>query len=298
MRRTPPLAHDCRVTSPRALRWTVVLPALAWVLGSGMVVGIAATTNGGSGVGEAWLTVVQTLPPVLLGLLVLRRVPTSPAGPALVFLAAAPALTLGVERLGASSGSPDPWPGATLAAAVAPGVWVFNLAGFVLLCLVFPDGRLPGRRWAAMPWVFLAVALALNAAMALDDRTWAEDGSRIPGSAPLGLPDGLWLGVVLLTGLAPSRCSPRPSARWSCATAAGTTSSGCSCGGSRWVRRRSRSCSPPAGRRSCSVRRPLSPTPASWSRSSRCCPWRPRSRSSGTTSSTSTGCSGRPRPGH
>lgn len=192
---------DDPVMSREQLRWTVVLSLAGWVAGGVLVVGTAITSAVMSP-GEAWVTVVQTLPAVLLGVLVLRRVPASPAGPALIFLAAAPSLTLGVENWGETFASMTPWPGSAWAAAIAPGVWVFNLAGFVALCLTFPDGPLPGRRWAAMPWIFLVVAIALNLALALDQATWAEDGSRIPGATPLGLPDPVWLGVILLAALA------------------------------------------------------------------------------------------------
>ncbi|MFI5908889.1 histidine kinase [Dactylosporangium sp. NPDC051541] len=105
------------------------------------VAGLVLQLLGGQPV---WLPLLGSAPAILLGLLVAWRRRRSPVGPALVWLVAAPALTWAVELWGP--------------ALVAGGVWVFNLAGFVWLCLVFPAGLLPGRRWRAVPWCFLAAA--------------------------------------------------------------------------------------------------------------------------------------------
>jgi signal transduction histidine kinase len=140
------------------LRGLLGLAVLAYLAGVGLLALIAAR-GVVPGTGFALLLVFVGLPPaILLGLLVAWRRPDSPAGPALVALGAAPALTSGLEQWGATYGTPQPLPAAHLGAFLASGVWVFNLAGFVRLCLVFPTGLLPGRFWRAVPLAFLGAA--------------------------------------------------------------------------------------------------------------------------------------------
>ncbi|GAA1027090.1 hypothetical protein GCM10009557_07080 [Virgisporangium ochraceum] len=143
------------------VRWRVaaLAPALGLVVGAALVAAIAL--DGVIGAADVAVTVVSALPAVGLGLLVLARRPDSPAGPVLLALVAAPVLTYGVERWALTADSADPWWGAEAVAAAGIGIWVFNLAGFVLLCLTFPDGLLPGRWWRAMPWLILLAALTV-----------------------------------------------------------------------------------------------------------------------------------------
>ena len=108
------------------------------------------------------------LPPAIaLGLLVAWRRPDSPVGPGLVWLAVAPAVTWSLENWGATYRTGHDWPAASLGTLLADGIWVFNLAGFVVLCLVFPDGPLPGRLWRRVPWLFLAAAVVIDALFAV-----------------------------------------------------------------------------------------------------------------------------------
>lgn len=141
----------------RLLTWT--LPPLAWVLGATLAV--AAGIDGITDPGSAAMIVLASSPGLALGLVVLFRRPESPAGPGLVLLVAAPVLVFGVEQWAASATTTDPWWGAQVVAAAGVGIWTFNLAGFVVLCLTFPDGRLPGRGWASLPWLWLAAAVAV-----------------------------------------------------------------------------------------------------------------------------------------
>ncbi len=180
-----------RVRSAGRLRWTV------GVLLLGYLIGVVLSFYGTLGPDpvhsllDAAVTVLFTVPAVLLGLLVVVARPASPVGPALIVLTTAPILAFVVGDWGASAVTAAPWWGAGVVAAIAPGVWVFNLAGFVLLCLTFPDGRLPGRRWALMPWLFLAAAALVELVAVL------ADPHRF---APAGVP-GLVGGVVLVITL-------------------------------------------------------------------------------------------------
>ncbi len=130
------------------------------------------------------------LPPaIVLGVLVAWRRPASPVGPALVALTAAPCLTWAVEEWGAAT-------------FVGGGAWVFNLTGFVLLCLVFPDGRLPGRRWRVLPWAFLAVAAAVVVVIGFEPDGYQDHGGSTPGSTPLPLSDTTFLALDVVVGVA------------------------------------------------------------------------------------------------
>jgi signal transduction histidine kinase len=156
-----------------------VIPALGLVVGAALVV--AAALDGVIGAADAAFTVGSALPAAGLGLLVLGRRPDSPAGPALLALVAAPVLTYGVESWAQTADSPNPWWGAGPVAVAGIGIWVFNLAGFVLLCLTFPDGPLPGRWWRAMPWLWLLAALGVVVVVAgaPDDPAAEPSGPRL-----------------------------------------------------------------------------------------------------------------------
>jgi signal transduction histidine kinase len=155
-----------------------VLSALGLAAGSALV--LLAALGGVIGAADVAVTVASAVPAVGLGLLVLVRRPDSPAGPALLALVAAPLLTYGVERWAMTARSADPWWGAGVVAAAGIGIWVFNLTGFVLLCLSFPDGPLSGRWWRAMPWLWLLAALGVVLAVAEvpDDPAGSPSGPR------------------------------------------------------------------------------------------------------------------------
>lgn len=149
---------------------------------------------------EAHANVVQALvalsPALVLGLLVAWRRPASPVGPALVALAAAPSAAWALENWGVSDA-----PAASVAAYVSPGAWVFNLAGFVVLCLVFPDGRPRGRFLAVLPWAYLVAAVAVIALIAVEPLGYADRGGPLPGTTPLPWPDPVFRGLEVLVGL-------------------------------------------------------------------------------------------------
>lgn len=133
------------------------------------------------------LMVGLALPSVLLGLLLVRRDPGNLTGPALVLVGAVPVLVQGVETWGSTVDSAEPWPVASLMAQLAGGVWVFLLAGFVVLCLVFPVGPLPGRPWNLVAGAYVGTAVLIVFLLAMDPTRYAEEGGPIPGAAPVVL---------------------------------------------------------------------------------------------------------------
>ena len=132
---------------------------------------------------------------VALGLVVAWRRPESPVSAPLVLLGAAPSLVSAIEIWGASYGSPDQMAAARFVGYVSPGVWVFNFAGFVMLCATFPTGLLAGRGWRALPWAFCCVASMVVGVVAIQPEQFAA------GGGPLDLPAAVNTGLVLLVAV-------------------------------------------------------------------------------------------------
>lgn len=139
--------------------------ALALLLYGTGLVGMAVVEIAPDVASPDWPVAVVAGVTVALGLLVVRRRPDSPTGGALVLLGAAPTTTAALESWARTF--PGPLPGAEVLAHVTPGIWVFNLAGFVVLACTYPSGQLPGRRWAALPWSFLAVGVLVTVVIGL-----------------------------------------------------------------------------------------------------------------------------------
>ncbi|MEU8236456.1 histidine kinase [Actinoplanes sp. NPDC048967] len=134
--------------------------------------------------------------PVVTGLLLHRRVPGSPVGAALSWVGAAPAAVFAVESWGATVLTGGPWPAARWVYTFQLGAWVWNLAGFVALCLVFPDGMLPGRRWRFAVAYCVAAALSVHAVVSLLRPVSGDypPGLRRPG---LEVPDAVFASVAI-----------------------------------------------------------------------------------------------------
>jgi len=209
------MPHDGTVTARSRLRALLVLGVLAYAVG---LVSLAVIGAGDSPAAlpiraEAIDAAVLMTPAVILGVVVAARRPDSPVGPALVALGAAPSLTWALERWGPSRGTPDDWL-SFATTFVSGGAWVFNLAGFVLLCLIFPDGLLRGRFWRALPWAYLAVSVAVVVVIGLDPVAYQDRGGPLPGSTPAPFGEAGFrvldsvVGVTLLFVLGSAAASP------------------------------------------------------------------------------------------
>ena len=145
---------------------------------------------------------VLALIAVGVGWVVVVRVPYSPVGAALAWTSAAASLVAISDVLAASAYTSTPLPLAPLARHVWVGAWPVNLAGLLALLLVFPDGRRPGRSWAAVPWAY-AAGTALMMAATWDARR--VDGAVVGGVAPwqttLGGVALLVIGACLIAGV-------------------------------------------------------------------------------------------------
>jgi hypothetical protein len=86
--------------------------------------------------------------------------------------------------------SPSRWsaawwlPGGSAAVWVSPWVWVAHVGLMVFLGLLFPDGRLPSRRWRPLVWSVVTVAVVGTVAMALSP-------GPIDGLGPIQNPLGI-----------------------------------------------------------------------------------------------------------
>jgi len=153
------------------------------------------------GASPDWLLAAVAGFSVALGVFVAWRSPNSPASGGLVLLGAAPTATAAIEAWGESFGGPGSIPGAHIVAYIAPGVWVFNLTGFVVLASSFPSGRSPGRRWATVPRLFLLTGALVVFVVGMQPEQFEFDGGPLPGAPPFEVPAVVNAAVMLATAV-------------------------------------------------------------------------------------------------
>lgn len=176
----------------------------------------------------------------VVGALVVGRRPDSPIGWLLLVLAGLASVGSAAEAYGVYSlGNPTAGlPAGAMAAWVSS--WILTPSWYAipgLLLLLFPDGRLPHRRWRWVAWLLVLATLAavVDAALSpvLDDAPFAGLANPLPAAlstdavAPLGdfgwpsMPVGLLLaGVAMVGRLRRARGVERRQLRWLAAAAA------------------------------------------------------------------------------
>jgi hypothetical protein len=162
---------------------------------AGTVVLVAVTLPLAAGRDEAFETVLYATLPLVLGVvgtLIASRHPANPIG----WLFCTMALWVAVAELGEAYGFVAAERG--LPGGVA-GEWLFSwsfvvdLVAWTVVVLLFPDGRLPGRRWRRVIWVSLAGAGLLFVGQALNaDKTEDFSGGRNPLGADSPLVEAAW----------------------------------------------------------------------------------------------------------
>jgi hypothetical protein len=116
-----------------------------------------ATRWAGSGLGENLPVFFIVIPVVLVGFVVARRQPGNPLGWMFLGLVAVGALSgVGVDYAWLSYRLGHHLPLAAVGAVLGP-FWCPLLVSLPLMILLFPDGRLPSRRWRPVLWGYLAV---------------------------------------------------------------------------------------------------------------------------------------------
>ena len=106
---------------------------------------------------------IVTLPAIVLGVIIARRVPTNPVGALLVCVGLVPCVLVGLqtyEKAALAEPGRLQLPDA-VASLMQSGTWLWLYATAALLVLYFPDGKLlPGRRWR-----FVMIALLVESVL-------------------------------------------------------------------------------------------------------------------------------------
>jgi hypothetical protein len=200
------MGRRSRVAAPVVAAWSlIVLIILLWAVDVPLA---SATRWAGSGFGPNLVAFIVLIPVVLVGFVVARRQPGNPLG--WMFLALVVLLEL------SGIGSDYGWlsyrlghhlPLAAVGVVLAPA-WCPLLVTLPLMILLFPDGRLPSRRWRPVLWGYLAagaswpvcVYAVTIGAVAAGDIHLVPGGDLSAVDAPAG--SSAWLGsfegVILL----------------------------------------------------------------------------------------------------
>lgn len=176
-------------------RWARRTVGLLVVVVLGLEVAAVCLSIGVAPLAPPVLYLVYAVTQAGAGALVVHRYPRHPIGWLLVdfsllnALASDLGLAYGMHGVGAG------WPAAATMQVVALTTWIVAAAGLILLFLLFPDGILPGRRWAGVGWLW-----AVGAALAVPG--WALDpalGEQLVGGvnplAVTGLPHAALFGA-------------------------------------------------------------------------------------------------------
>jgi hypothetical protein len=147
--------------APRLAACGLALAALFLIVG-GLVLDRIAADRHVPGSGPLWLypfLVAAISAPAAVGALIAARRPRNLIGWILIFGAVSLAAVLAAETYAsvALDAYPGSLPGGSWAALVA-SQWPFFFAWPLAVAFVFPDGRLPSRRWR--PYALFAVASA------------------------------------------------------------------------------------------------------------------------------------------
>jgi signal transduction histidine kinase len=150
------------VSASGRLRPAAVLPVIVFAVAVALQTAVVVTAGLPEPAATLLLTALLPAVPVAIGLLVSLRAPAVPVGPAVTWVGTAPAVVFALERWAGSGQGRHPWPGAHVVHLLQLGAWVWLVVGFAALCLVFPAGLLPGRRWRVAAWSVALSAAALH----------------------------------------------------------------------------------------------------------------------------------------
>jgi hypothetical protein len=169
--------------------------------------GDGATLDGAGGVAFA----VAALAFGVVGGLIARRAPANPIGwifglTGLLLAASDLAFHYAMRMLFIAE---DPWPGGAAAALFSELGQPLTLGLLALALMLFPDGRLPSRRWRPVAWLAVG-GMVLLALSGLRPGALSEPLEAVTSPLDLPIPRGLaiaagaigWLGSVLAVGIA------------------------------------------------------------------------------------------------
>jgi signal transduction histidine kinase len=196
--------NGCVRIASRLAACGFALAALVLIV-AGLVLDRVAADRHISGAGPVWMypfLVAAISAPAAVGALIATRRPRNPIGWILVLGALSLAAVLAAQPYGlvALDAHPGSLPGGSWAALVA-SQWPFFFAWPLAVGFVFPDGRLPSRRWRPYA-LFAAASMALLVLLLVLSARLEKPFSDVPNPFPLRLPDALgflrlpiWLAV-------------------------------------------------------------------------------------------------------
>ncbi len=152
-------------------------------------------TAGEPGLAEAVLYLVYATTQAAAGALIVHRFPRHPIGWLLLLYALWEAVVADFPTAYGVRGAHEGWPLASVAELLGLTSWIFAASGLILLFLLFPDGRLPSRRWRAVIWAWGAGAVLAVPGWVLNARLGDNFVGGVNPYARAGFPAGALFGV-------------------------------------------------------------------------------------------------------
>ncbi|MCK2214684.1 histidine kinase [Actinomadura sp. ATCC 31491] len=156
----------------------VLAPLIGVLAAAGVVLAVIAGDAGATTEFAAGATLA--LPSVVLGMVVAVRRPGSAVGPLLMLVGATAVWVTAGDLYFAAIARRPGLPLAELYVALSQGDWMFLYVPAALLMLVFPDGRLPGRRWRWVVAGLLVVPAVFILFGALDPSPYRQPFASLP----------------------------------------------------------------------------------------------------------------------
>jgi signal transduction histidine kinase len=178
---------------PRLAACALALAAVVLIVG-GLVLDRIAAHRHVAAAGPLWLypfLVAAVVTPAAVGALIAARRPRNPIGWIVVLGGLSLAAVVGAQAYAsvALDAYPGSFPGGSWAALVA-SQWPFFFAWPVAVAFVFPDGRLPSRKWRPYA-VFAFASTALLVLLLVLSANLEQPFSDVRNPFPLRLPDAL-----------------------------------------------------------------------------------------------------------
>lgn len=152
-------------------------------------------TAGEPGLAEAVLYLVYAVTQAAAGALIVHRFPRHPIGWLLLLYAMENAAVADFALAYGVRAAHEGWPLAPVAELLGRMDWIFAASGLILLFLLFPDGRLPDRRWRAVVWVWGAGAVLAVPGWAFNPRLGDDFVGNVNPYARTGFPADVLFGV-------------------------------------------------------------------------------------------------------